>query len=498
MKVDDCSNSSSLRSLSRAARFFHLWTMLVRMGRSFRVWSLLVLLCMLASAVPAPGAGNASQAAIQDTQVGPDVQQLDLADACRIALEQNPNLQAALERVVQAEQRVVQAKAAYWPIVQGTLSRARVGLSDRELTQNQATAGLFDPGAEVEDPQDQYSAGIRASFLLFNGLKRHFSALAASHNYQQNIWAQQDVERQLLFAVSQSYYNAQLAQANLRIAKADEVFQQRQLQEAEARERVGSGSLSDVLNFKVRLNAARASGIRARENYQAALAGLAALMGYERAVLPAGMRLASLAQEEPEEMQIPALDAALAYALEHRPDLKELQSRLKGSQAQVKIARADFFPEVDLQGNLSGFRPEDGFLEEKDFGHSISLNFTYTLFDGGRRRAVLRESRALQREVQQQLENLRLELASDLQQTIAALEAAREQLVLQRENVELVRSTRELVEKEYTAGVGSLVRLNESQRDVVRAESELALALVSLRQARIDFQSGTGRILEMD
>ena len=463
-----------------------------------RVWSLLGVLIVFVAIQPVQAADPGDQDAVQDRQVLSETSKLDLAAVCRIALEQNPSIQAALERVVQAEQRIVQARSSYWPNVQGAVSASRVALSDRDFDQNQAMAKLFDPNAVAEDPQDQFTAGLTATLLLFNGLKRHFTFLAAQHDYQQNLWAEQDVERQLLFAVSQAFYNAQLAQANIRIAEADESFQRRQLQEAEARQRLGTGSLSDVLNFKVRLNTARANGIRARENFQAAQAGLAALMGFESAALPPGTSLVSLTQEKPDELEIPVLDNALAYALEHRPDLLQQEYLFKQASAQVKVKQGEFFPEVSLQGDISGFRPEDGAFEADDFGHSISLNLTYTLFNGGRRRAAIRESRSLQREVRQSLDNLQLELASEIQQTIVALAAARQQLLLQRDNVDLVRSTRKLVEKEYAAGVGSLVRLNEAQRDVVRAESELALALVSLRQARIDFQSGTGRILEMD
>jgi outer membrane protein TolC len=66
--------------------------------------------------------------------------------------------------------------------------------------------------------------------------------------------------------------------------------------------------------------------------------------------------------------------------------------------------------------------------------------------------------------------------------------------MLQRVNADLVRENRDLVEKEYLAGQGSLVRLNEAQRDLSTAQSRLALALVSLRQAWYGLQSETGSL----
>ena len=78
---------------------------------------------------------------------------------------------------------------------------------------------------------------------------------------------------------------------------------------------------------------------------------------------------------------------------------------------------------------------------------------------------------------------------------MASLATARNQLVLQRENAELVRRNRDLVEKEYAAGQTSLVRLNEAQRDLIQAQGRLALARVSLRQAWQGFGAATGKIL---
>ena len=61
----------------------------------------------------------------------------------------------------------------------------------------------------------------------------------------------------LISAVALSYFSAQLALENISIARADEEFNQRQLADAEARQRVGTGALSDVLNFQVRKNQAK-------------------------------------------------------------------------------------------------------------------------------------------------------------------------------------------------------------------------------------------------
>jgi outer membrane protein len=88
-----------------------------------------------------------------------------------------------------------------------------------------------------------------------------------------------------------------------------------------------------------------------------------------------------------------------------------------------------------------------------------------------------------------------LSATSDIRSSVALVTSAQTQLALQRENVELVQRTRDLVEKEYNAGQGSLVRLNEAQRDLTNAQGSLALALVALRQAWVELETRSGIIL---
>ena len=86
--------------------------------------------------------------------------------------------------------------------------------------------------------------------------------------------------------------------------------------------------------------------------------------------------------------------------------------------------------------------------------------------------------------------------SDDVRSTAERVLSAQQQLLLQRANADLVKRNRDLVEKEYKAGVGSLVRLNEAQRDLTRAQVRLATARAALHLASYDLQSATGQILD--
>ncbi|MDY6793460.1 MAG: TolC family protein [Thermodesulfobacteriota bacterium] len=420
---------------------------------------------------------------------------LDLKTAGKIALADNPSLAAAQARVRQARERVLQARSAYWPRLDAKASASQVSLSDNDYQTNLTNARLFNPNATIEDPEDYYKGELTATWVLFNGFERKFANAAARYGEGQSESAQRDAKRLLLSSVAGAYFAAQLALENIAIAKADEVFNQQQLMEARARRRVGSGSLSDELNFGVRVNSAKAKRINAEKAYEVAMFGLAAILGVPGAVFPASLELAKLEHEIPEELFSPVPETLITYAQSHRPDVLQSEFALKQAISEIKIARAKFFPTVNLLATMEGNRAENGSFENEDFGNTVAIMLEYNLFAGGANRARYREAKAKQVEVEKALEDVRLKVSSEVRASLAKLHSAQKELVLQRSNADLVRQNRDLVEKEYAAGLGSLVRLNEAQRDLISAQSRLALALVSLRQAWFNLETDTGRIL---
>jgi TolC family type I secretion outer membrane protein len=422
---------------------------------------------------------------------------LDLETAVEIALAGNPGIGAAAARVHQARALVDQARSTYWPRLDANGTGARVTLSDTVHQENLALARIYNSNATIDDPEDYYTADLTASWTLFDGFDRKFSNAAARYGEQSSAAALNDTRRLLISAVALSFFSAQLALENIAIAKADEQFNQRQLADAQTRQRVGTGPLSDVLNFQVRKNQAKTTRINQEYRYKISLYGLAALMGLPRAQFPAHVKLARLSPETPPELAAPAVDKLIAEAMKHRPDIQQTQWRIKQSAAQVKVAQSGYYPTVVLSGSLNGQRTGNPRFGQDDIGNQVQVALSYNLFAGGFTRAKVREARQREIELEKNLQDLSLSTASDIRSAAEQVTTAQTQVTLQRENVDLVQRTRDLVEKEYLAGQGSLVRLNEAQKDLTTAQSNLALALVGLRQAWVELKTRTGNILSV-
>ncbi|MGW8322075.1 MAG: TolC family protein, partial [Thermodesulfobacteriota bacterium] len=242
------------------------------------------------------------------------------------------------------------------------------------------------------------------------------------------------------------------------------------------------------------VNAAKSDLIVASRSYEVAMFGLAAMMGIPESRFPSDLELVRLERETAEELVPPAPEELIPYAKAHRADILRAEYEVERARQEIGLARASFFPALGFYASLDGERYGDASFEGDDFGDTLALSFSYNLFSGGLDAARFREAKARRDEEKKNLASLTNNVVSEVRTATVRVAAAQQELVLQRSNAALVQQNRDLVEKEYAAGQGSLVRLNEAQRDLVTAQARLALALVSLRLAWHNLRTTTGEI----
>lgn len=419
------------------------------------------------------------------------VQLLDLVTAQQIALADNPSLAAAAERVEQARQKIEQAKALYYPSIDGSGTAASGRMSARDAAAQSMLLG----GADIDRNSENYKLSLGASWLLFDGFSRKFSNLAAEYGQQGSEQARRDGMRLLLQSVAESYYGAQLALYNKAIAEADFSFNSNQAREAQVSMDAGAGSLSAVLNFQVQMNNASTEILLAERDYDLALYGLAVLLGRESGKMPEGLELVQMEMVAESEFVELSTDRLLQAAMAHRPDLLGMELSLQQAESTVGANRASLYPKLSLNGSVDGNRIDNMDFEGDDFGSTLVVNLSYNFFSGGGDQARIAEAKAFQREVARTLDQQKNKVQSEVRQAITRLKQARAQLKLQRASVKLVEQSRDLVEEGYKAGQESLARFNEVQRDLVRTQSRLALSLISLYTNRQALKTVTGESL---
>jgi len=419
---------------------------------------------------------------------------LDLKTAQWIALAENADLAASTSRIGQAIAQKEQARAPYWPNVNVSMAATHLDMSKSLYEQQLLSARLINPKADIDNPDDNYTLGLSVSYVLFDGFLSKHQYLAAKLGHEMSKAQHQNAKRLLLQQVANLFFRTQLARENVAIANANIDFYQQKLKEAKARQEIGSGSLSDALNFQVQLNSAKTTMIQAREIYQLALLDMADALGIP--IFSKKITLASLEEEHSDELiSLDDIQQYIDKAFRIRPDFLLYEKMTQQARAQEKASMAYNYPFLQINAAYQGDRKDNYRWHEDDFGNTVSANITYPIFSGGYYQAKVKQARYRIKETEHNWHAYTKKIDTQVRQAITSVQAAQEQLTLQQDNAELVKRNRDLVEKEYAAGQNSLVRLNEAQRDLITARSRLATALVSLHQAWQNLRAATGEIL---
>ncbi|HEY0565267.1 MAG TPA: TolC family protein [Terriglobales bacterium] len=171
------------------------------------------------------------------------------------------------------------------------------------------------------------------------------------------------------------------------------------------------------------------------------------------------------------------LEKVMDRALEQRPDLLSRVAQLRGAEAEIRGARAAFFPTFSLRGQAGEIRaygqqdvlPSTYAGPIEEWNAQLSIN--WTLFDGGQRRNALARARADRRRAEDDLNLLRDEIAdqvwtsySDTKTALRRRQAAAALLVASNESYNASLEA-------YRYGVRSLLDVVAAQRTLAQARA---------------------------
>jgi len=436
---------------------------------------------------------------------------LTLPDARALAVRGNPDVHAAYARLHAARGRIEEALARYYPVVTMTHNSARtfhtpetrnrlaallqapVVPDDPIETDNPALTAILNvlrrpltqtsSGSPNTSAFSEHSTAFTVVWVAFDGFVRDARLLAAKHVERASIASVRDVQRLIIQAVDAAYYRVQLAEDQVRIARADEAFSLEQLEETQKLRKANRASESAVNNFRVRYLAAHANVTTALGRRELGRVLLAELMGVPSGMLPETLQLPELGAETDAEMALPDVDAWVARALNQRPDVDQLASLMSGERESVRAAEATFNPTVSLSASWGFDRASSVQYGRDDQSSAAALEFRWELYTGGARDAAVSIAEAGLTEARANLNRALLSVQSDVRSAVISITNAQEQIRLQRENLSTAVENRRIVRAGYYAGREPLTRLNEAQRDVINADADLSLARIRLRQA---------------
>ncbi|MEE4451593.1 efflux transporter outer membrane subunit [Novosphingobium resinovorum] len=398
-----------------------------------------------------------------------------LADLEQRAAKASPTLAAALARydAARATARVNEADLYPEVGVSGAASRERVS-KNRPLSTGSARK------------YDDYAAG-------------------GSIDYELDLWGR--IRNQVKAAGAEADASASdlaSAQLSLQAAVADAYFRLRGL-DAQAKvldQSVGAFARAYDLTSK-RHDGGVSSGIdvnRARTvlgNARAQVAGIAnqrAATEHEIAALVGEVASGFSLPARDETFEPPALPAATpSDLLQRRPDIAAAERRVFAANARIGAARAAFFPSLTL-GATGGWETTNGKLltTPNTFWSLGPLSALLTVFDGGRRSAQVKISRAEYEEAASGYRETVLTAFRQVEDAIAAMHHLSSAAVDQRFAADAAQRTSDIAMSRYRDGAAGYLDVVTAQTDALDAQRAYISVQTQRMQASVSFVRALG------
>src|SRR5256884_1170492 len=268
---------------------------------------------------------------------------LSLAQCIDLALKQSSEILKGKSDLEAAYGVVVQTRAIAIPKLRAT--------GNYQFNNAIENLQLPPPAPSVTLQQDQsWSAGIRLVQSVYEGGRIRSSLKSARLAKEQAIYNYQTVIADTLTEVRVAYYDILMAAEQIVVQEASVKLLTQELGDTTRRFEAGTVPRFNVLRAEVELANARPRLIRAKNSHRIAKSNLANLLGYN---LPKEvwedipLQLADKIDAGPYEIQLPA---AIAQAMEKRPELAALRKAELTRKEGITSARSLYQPSVQAFG----------------------------------------------------------------------------------------------------------------------------------------------------
>jgi NodT family efflux transporter outer membrane factor (OMF) lipoprotein len=381
------------------------------------------------------------------------------------ALKNNPTLQGAQAALAQAEANLDFSISELLPTVtaKATPERQRFNpiVFDERLTPK--TFNLYNVSVNVAYTLD-----------VFGGIRRQIEASQAQMEAQQF-----EVEATYL-TLTANVVTAAITEASLRAQiKATEdliAAQSKVLEITKKKFNLGGSSRLDIVAQEAQLAQTQASLPLLNLDLAKVRNSLSVLIGEfpSESCLPT-FHLEDLTLPPELPVSIPA------YLVQQRPDIRAAEALLHSASAQIGVATANLFPQVNITGTNYGWiaRKMENLFTQRSVYWELLANIAQPIFDGGALVSQRDASLAAFEKASAQYKQTVLQGFQNVADSLKALELDAEFLHVQTNAEKAASQTLTLTNTQYTLGALEYVTLLVADREYHTARIERIKALAS-------------------
>lgn len=408
---------------------------------------------------------------------------LDLVQAWRLTVLNDPGYQAALSARAAAETERRLGRAAILPQVRAGYSRSRISGDQTQYAMGRSVTGELDYDSTsmyVQLQQPLINFGRYADFR--RGAARAELGAAEFHEREQ---ATALLLTEIYLEALRADAQWQLAQQLAESLEAQAVAQDR-LYEANEGDRI------DAQETRSRLALAKSEEIRARDARDVALRELESMVGRPVDAI-AGLAL----HFTPQVLQ-PATQHEWAELARHNnPAVRVAQERVRVAETELKRATSRHLPSLDLVATWSKADSENlSSLSQRTNTWAVGLNANIPIFSGGYDSANRARASAELEEARQNLRVAEEAAIAEATRQYTALVGGEERIRALEVAVESSEQSLVAAQESYRYGMRSNVDVLRSQDRLYESRSELANATIDYLYAAAAIQAVLGYLEE--
>lgn len=413
---------------------------------------------------------------------------LTLDDAVARALKESP-------RVAEMQAREDGARAA----AAGAEASARPQLALQAgytRTNHVDVFGIPQPdgGLRVVFPDipDNFRTRFDASWLLYSGGRLESLTQAARAEADAAARDLAAVKAELRLDVTRAYWNAVTAAEAARVVEEAMTRTDAHLGDLRARLDAGLIPPNEVLTAEAQRSRQQVQVIEARNASEIARAELRRLARIDaQAPLDLTTPLALPSGASPGE-----LDAEIERAKAARPERAALVQRLEAAASRIEAAGASARPVIALNGGVDYGRPNPRIFPRSDRWQDswdVSINASWSLWDGGRRAAEAGSASAAERALRARLDEFDSLVALEIRQRRLDLDAGVAAAKAADEGVRSAAEARRVLGERFAAGVATSTDVLDAQVALLQSELDRTRAIAAARIAEARLARAIGQ-----
>jgi multidrug efflux system outer membrane protein len=413
------------------------------------------------------------------------------------ALKNNYDVQIAAKRVLEQEAQVGITRAGEFPTLSAGASYTALGIPGgllNSLNNNNNGSSGNGSTSKSSTPTHYYSGGLTSSAawnLDFWGQYRRQTE-AARAQLLSTEWGRQTTRATVVMEVATDYLQLRTLDAEMAITRDTITAREQSLKLTQTLEEGGTDTLADVRQAEELLYTARAEVPTLEQQISQEENALSLLLGrnpgpIERTAPTNAVAIADQAHPEPVPAGIPS------QLLERRPDIRAAEANLMQANANIGVAKAQFFPALSLSG--TGGTSSSQLKHLVDAGSAywyIAGSLSQPIFEGGKLTSNYHYAKAEQQEMLVTYQKTIAGALSDVSSALVAYGKTREYREEQEKETAAAKDAVRLARMRFEGGYTSYLEVLTNDTNLYTAQLTLASAQQQEAQSLVQLYNVLG------